>query len=203
MKYLAIDTSSKHLLIIVNKDGEIFSTYKEDCMADHSTKLMVETEELFKKANLTVFDLDFFAVVVGPGSFTGIRIGVATIKALSLATNKPVLPITSFDTITYNKGIGSFLSVIDAKHDNFYILGITDRKEDFSPKFANIKEVLKLIEEYNYKVISFENLQFLHEIVDIKTGLIKAIEEKQNLITFDMDMVKPFYLRKSQAEEGR
>ena len=203
MKYLAIDTSGKHLLIVIENDGEFYSVYKEDCMTDHSTKLMVETEKLLEEAKLTVFDMDFFAVVVGPGSFTGIRIGVATVKAFSLATNKPVLPITSFDTIAYNKGIGSFLSVIDAKHDNFYISGITDRKEDFTPKFANVKEVEELIGKFNYKVISFEQLTLPHEIVDIKNGMITAIENKKDLATFEMDQITPLYLRKSQAEEGR
>ena len=200
MNYLAIDTSGKNLLIVLNKNGNVFSVREENCMEQHSVTLIKETERLLTENGLTLFDMDFFVVVVGPGSFTGIRIGVATVKAFSLAVNKPVLKITSFDTITYNKGIGRYLAVIDAKHDNFYAQGVFDRKTDFGPAFISLKELKEL--EKEYRLISFDDIPN-SEKTDTVEGLVRAVEAKNKERTFDLDAVRPLYIRKSQAEENR
>ena len=200
MNYLVIDTSSKHLIILLSKRGEVFTTYIEDCNTDHSTKLMVEVDKMLKEKGVTLFDMDFFGVVVGPGSFTGIRIGVATVKAFSLAVNKPVLPLTSFDTIAYNKVDGKFLAVIDAKHDNFYAEGVEDGKITLAPCFINKERVLELKKEY--ALISFDDIEGVEKVCPVE-GLKKAVLENKEKVTFDMNLVTPLYIRKSQAEENR
>lgn len=101
MKFLAIDTSGKQLNVVaVNGERQIVSR-RGDCAMQHSVLLMDEIDEALKAARLSPADCDFFACVAGPGSFTGIRIGIATVKGLCLACQKPALPLTSFDTIAY------------------------------------------------------------------------------------------------------
>ena len=103
MRYIAIDTSAKNLTIIAYDNGKIHKVFDEECGVNHSTELMPKLEELLHKANFDLKDADFLACVVGAGSFTGIRIGVATVKALCFAYKKPCLSITSFDTLAYNE----------------------------------------------------------------------------------------------------
>ena len=102
MNYIAVDTSGKHLTLIAKKDEKIYEFFDKDCGVNHSISVMTELENLLIKADMQLKDADFFACVVGAGSFTGIRIGVSTVKALAFAANKPVLKITSFDTLAYN-----------------------------------------------------------------------------------------------------
>lgn len=202
MNYLALDTSGKNLSVIICKDGEIFSFYDENCGVNHSVAVMPAIEDLAKRANFDFNTADFFACVVGAGSFTGIRIGVSTIKALCFAFNKPCLSVTSFDTIAYNKGQGNYLAVIDAKHNGFYVCGYKDGKVSFPPAFINREELLTLQGEYEF--LSFEKIADLQtEVVSVLTGLIKAVEIKKDEVESDIDALVPLYIRKSQAEEGR
>ncbi len=202
MNYLAIDTSGKSLVIIVNKDGEISTYCDKDCGVKHSTEVMVRTEQLLLENDLKLSDLDFIASVVGAGSFTGIRIGVSTVKALCFASKKPCLSLTSFDTIAYNKPIGKVLAVINAGHDGFYVCGYQNKKVVLEPCFMMKEELIKLKPDYEF--LSFESIIGLEtEVVSVAEGMKLAIEDKKHLVDENLDNLVPLYVRKSQAEEGR
>ena len=201
MKYLAIDTSGDNLTVIVNGEREeVF--FDPACKINHSTALMPETEKCLRGANVSVKDLDFIACVVGAGSFTGIRIGVSTAKALCFANSKPCLKITSFDTIAYNKKSEKVLAVIDAGHGWYYVAGYDGGKEVLSPEYINAERLEELVKEY--KLLSGAPIKgVLTEVVSLSDGLRAATEAKQNEVTFDLEALTPLYIRKSQAEEGR
>ena len=202
MKYLAIDTSGKNLTVIINDGEKVFSVYDKDCAVRHSVELMPKVEELLIESGVLLKDIDFVAVVTGAGSFTGIRIGVATVKATCFAFNKPCLAITSFDTIAYNEEGGKVLAVIDAKHGGFYACGYENGKVVYPPSYIMRAEVEELSKKYS--LVSFEEIDGLSvKVVSVKDGLIKAIEKKAGEITTDLDSIEPLYVRKSQAEEGR
>ena len=146
--------------------------------------------------------MDFIACVVGAGSFTGIRIGVSTVKALCFAYNKPCLSVTSFDTIAYNKKGGKVLSVIDAKHNGFYVCGYDNLEVCLEPSYIMKEQLLDLAKDY--KLLSFEQIKDLNvEVVSSLDGFINAVANKKNEISFDLESLVPVYVRKSQAEEGR
>ena len=202
MNYLAIDTANKNLTVIICKDGNIYKYYDEECGVNHSVELMPRVEELATKVGFDFKSADFFACVTGAGSFTGIRIGVATIKAMCFAFNKPCLAITSFDALAYNKSDGKILAIIDAKHDGYYVCGYDNGVVDLAPSYVCGEEVKKLSE--SYKLVSTTSIPVADsEIVSISDGLIKAIERKMDSLTFDTEALTPLYVRKSQAEEGR
>ncbi len=202
MNYIAVDTSSKNLIILVCKEGEITSHFDSECGVKHSDKIMVELEGLVEETNLNLSSLDFIACVTGAGSFTGIRIGVSTVKALCFATGKPYLAITSFDTLAYNEKSGKVLSVIDAGHNGFYACGYENGKEILEPSYVMKEEVVELAKEY--KILSEKQIDGVETtIVSSLSGLISAIEEKKALIDTNLDNLSPLYVRKSQAEEGR
>jgi tRNA threonylcarbamoyl adenosine modification protein YeaZ len=202
MKYLLIDTSSKNLTVVV-RNGDVIKTYFDpNCGVNHSVMLMPAVEETLKSADVTINDLDFLGCTVGAGSFTGIRIGVSTVKALCFAFNKPCLSITTFDAIAYNSLCGKVLALIDAKHGSFYACGYDNGAVVFPPSFIDKDTVLEMAKEY--KLLSFEDIdQLKTEKVSLKDGLIKAGELKAHLKSFDYESLSPLYVRKSQAEEGR
>ena len=201
MNYLALDTSGKNLTVVIKNGDKIYKYFDCDCGVNHSVDIMVQTEKLLENSKTEIKELDFVAVVVGAGSFTGIRIGVATAKAICLSCGIPCLSITSFDVMAYNKDEGRFLAVIDAKHNGYYVCGYDNLKIDYAPSFIDGETLLKLKKEY--KIISAEKLPFESEIVDVCQGLINAVEKKAEERTMDMGKIVPLYLRKSQAEENR
>ena len=204
MNYLAVDTCGKNLTIVLSYNEKIYNYYDKDCGLRHSVSLMPTIEKLVKEANCDFKNLDFIACVVGAGSFTGIRIGVSTVKALAFSYSLPVLKLTSFDVLAYNEKElykENVLALIDAGHGGYYaqtfnkgVLG--------EPKYILKEEVLLLTK--THKIISADDLVELpHEKADVLKGLISSVEANKNNVSKDLEILVPLYVRKSQAEEGR
>ncbi len=203
MNYLAIDTSGKNLTVIVCKNDIITSYCDMECGVNHSVSLMPKVEELAVQSGFDFKSADFFACVVGAGSFTGIRIGVATVKALCFAFNKPCLSVTSFDTLAYNIKGGKVLALIDAKHNGFYACGYQDYKVILQPCYI-LREQLEQIKGEYPTLVAVSSINGLDITpVSVAKGLQIAIEQKQGDINSDLESLVPLYCRKSQAEEGR
>lgn len=94
MNYLLVNTANDELVILVSKDGQIF-TCNERMVKRHNEVILPKMQELLDKAGLSLGDIDEFGVVIGPGSFTGIRVGIATLKAFKDVFNKPVKAINN------------------------------------------------------------------------------------------------------------
>ena len=202
INYLAIDTSGNGLTVAVGGEKKAVSRL-ENCTLTHSVELMGEIEKTLEKAGLDKENIDVFACSVGPGSFTGIRIGVSTVKAFGYALNKKVLAVTSFLSLAYNVEKGrKKLAVIDARHGNYYACGYDENdKEVLLPCFI---ERAKL-EEYSkeYFVISDTEIDGVQSIVaDVESGFVKAVEANLDRASTDVETVVPLYVKKSQAEEG-
>lgn len=198
--FLAIDTSCDHLTVVLYKDGEVFTCFLPDCAMKHSVSVMPAVDEVLKKANATLADCDFFAAVVGAGSFTGIRIGVSVVKGMCLATGKPALPVTSFDVAAYNALEGKVLCLIDALHDSYYVRGYENGKEIYPPSYLSEEEVLSLAKEYSLYACSCLPIseKVSVNIVDPVKGLEKAVLALSSQERFG-DLT-PLYIRKSSAE---
>ena len=202
MNWIAVDTSGKNLTVIACKNSMAKIFNDPECGVRHSVSLMPAIEKTASDVGLDFSEVDFFCAVVGAGSFTGIRIGVSTVKALCFAYKKPCLAITSFDTMAYNKIGGKILAVIDAKHNGYYVCGYDGEKIVIPPAYLSGEE-LKSIKK-GFKLVAGEAVSgFKCKEVSIAQGLYKAVESKLNLITDDLESLTPLYCRKSQAEEGR
>ena len=199
--FLAIDTSNNHLAVLAAKNGEVYSVFLPDCAMKHSVSIMPAVDEALKKANLRVEECDFFAAVVGAGSFTGIRIGISVAKGFCLAFNKPALPVTSFDVAAYNALDGKVLCLVDALHDCYYACGYTDGKITYPPAYLTEEEVLALVQE-GYAPISSTHLPLEEKVavrvVDPCQGLEKAVLALSNEEEFGE--LNALYVRKSSAE---
>ncbi|MCD8308643.1 MAG: tRNA (adenosine(37)-N6)-threonylcarbamoyltransferase complex dimerization subunit type 1 TsaB [Clostridia bacterium] len=197
--YLAIDSSSKHLTIAACKNGKRAVRYLPDCAMRHSVLLMGEIESALSSLSLTPAECDLFCAVTGPGSFTGIRIGISAAKGFALGAGKQLLPLTAFEMIAYNVNTEKdFLAVVDAAHNHYYCMRFTGGKAG-DAKYLAREDVIS----YGLPVFGYEELD-LPQYTRIYAGdaLYKAAEKKMEMPEAYGEMTA-LYVRKSQAEEGR
>lgn len=127
MKILSMDTSSDVCSVALLEDDRIIDEIHNESEREHSQSLMPMIKELLEKNNITLDDIDLVASGIGPGSFTGIRIGIATTKAFSDAKNIPVVGVNSLEAQAYmvllkeEKENSKILSMIDARNENAYV----------------------------------------------------------------------------------
>ena len=199
MKYLAIDTSAKRLLVLAKGEKTAVRDLS-DCAMQHSVRLMGEIDGALKEAGLALKDCDFLACVVGPGSFTGIRIGIATVKGLCTAADRPALAVTSFDCLAYAEGSGKKLCLVDAGHGCFYACPYDGTKAG-EAHYLPREEAEALIAE-GYAPVSGEELSIGGKVVNAAEGL-KAAAEALAPLARPCAEIEAVYLRRSNAEEGR
>ena len=102
MKILALETSAKAVSAALTEDGKVLASGYQDTGLTHSRTLMPIVEHLFQNTGMTLADCDAVAVAAGPGSFTGIRIGVAAAKGLAFALDKPVVGVSTLEAMARN-----------------------------------------------------------------------------------------------------
>ena len=122
MKILALETSAKAVSAAVTENGKVLCSGYQDTGLTHSRTLMPIVEGILKNTGLTVQDCDAIAVAAGPGSFTGIRIGVSTVKGLAWAADKPCVGVSTLEAMAWH-GLaagGLVCPVMDARRSQVY-----------------------------------------------------------------------------------
>ena len=118
---LAIDTSSGVTSLCVTRQGEVVKSVSVGFDEDRSEKLWLEIDLLVRDAGITIQDLDLFAVCVGPGGFTGLRVGMAAAKGFAVAANKPMIGVTSLEAAAANvKSTRPVLAILNAYKGEVY-----------------------------------------------------------------------------------
>ncbi len=122
MIWLGIDTANTPLSVALVKDGEIIVEENTGLAINHSLRAMPAVEELMKKAGIVPAQIDAIAVSEGPGSYTGVRIGVTIAKTLAWTLDKPLVGISSLKVLAANVLFfpGLICPVFDARRDNVY-----------------------------------------------------------------------------------
>jgi len=122
MKVLGIDTSTSCGSVGLVDDGRLISEYILDIPVTHSERLLGAIGFVLGEARCVIGDLDGWAISLGPGSFTGLRIGVSTVKGLAFATRKPVAGISSLDVLASQISPTPYLicPVLDARKEEVY-----------------------------------------------------------------------------------
>ncbi len=204
MKILAINTANINAqLALLCEDKKIYKTL--DSSMKHSENLLPEIEKLLSLNNLSIKDLDAIAVNIGPGSFTGLRISIATVKAfLNVFTNIKCIGITSFELIAnkfYKNNTEKANIVIDALSNLFYHQIFENNTATSSAKLISKEEMLSLedvvsdsdIEKKEITVVDL-NCENLLEVAITKFEKKEFVEE---------DKLLPLYIRPSQAEANK
>lgn len=197
-RFLAVDTASAHLTALAVNCDKVAERFIENCALKQSVMLMDEVNSAMDEAALRPTDCDFFCAVTGPGSFTGIRIGISAAKGFALACGKPLMPLTSFELVAYNVTSGDFFAVVDAAHGHFYACRFTGGVP-CEPAYISREQLCS----YGLPVYGFEQLD-LPGYTALGAGkcLLPAVLKKLESGASFGD-IHALYVRKSQAEEGR
>ena len=228
MKALAVDTSTATAGIAVVDEKGLLAEFLLKDMKTHSQKLVPMLKELLDSLRLTPADIDVYAAVTGPGSFTGLRIGVTTIKALAYAQKKPVAGVTSLDALA-NAAVASENTVVcpimDARNNQVYTAiykpqnGLMTNLSGYMG--LHVSELVKQLEENHegVKVLFTGDGVLLHKdflkielkercffMPDFTLQQMAASAAQLALLrhaggeSMDQTEMMPFYLRPSQAE---
>lgn len=222
MKILAIETSSKICGACLCEDDKIIDKLEIDNGLTHSQNLMPLIKDLLDKNNLKISDLDAFVCDIGPGSFTGIRIGVATAMAfVDCSNNAKYTGVSSLEALAYNiKEDGFIASIIDCKNDNCYyaLYELKNGKytEILSPTAASIFEMFEQLKNTTNKTITFvgdgvnayqseillniENAIYASESLNIINTENLAFAGFNKLSSGSELSLTPLYLKKPQAQ---
>lgn len=211
MIILAISTSSSNASVSLLEDDKLIKELNISDQRTHSEKLMPLIEELFKTTNLQLSQVNLIACDIGPGSFTGIRIGVASVKAMAEAKEIPVVGVSSLEALAYNvRGFDYICSIIDARNNQVYSAIFNKNYDLISDYFAdNINNLTSIFKQYKNMAYVGDGLKLLNNsfefdnnIYSRNVGLAGYKKFSQGLYT-DADNLSVMYLRPSQAERMR
>ena len=229
MKILSIDTSSNICGVSILDDNNLICNLDNDTGRTHSENLMPMIKDALSKAKITLNEIDLIVCDIGPGSFTGIRIGIATVKAFNDSLNIPCIGISSLEALTYNINNNSNLvcSILDCKNDNCYF-ALYERKEKIfetliEPQAEDIYSALSILKSYLDDNFENSNITFVGDGSKIYQNQIKetfkeaqiADENQDNLSSYNLGIcgyeifnnsgcineeILPLYLKKPQAQ---
>lgn len=225
MKILALESSAKSASAALSRDGVLISQYYQLSGLTHSRTLLPMAEDLLKNAGMTIHDVDAVAVAHGPGSFTGIRIGVSAVKGLCWGADKPAIGVSTLEAMAWNGECAPAGSIIccamDARRSQVY--NALFCFENGSPRrltpdraigLEELTEELKKLEKpvfvlgdgaalcYNHLMNNDLAATLAPESVRMQSawGVCRAAADKQPRPAGEL---LPVYLRLSQAERER
>lgn len=205
MIFLLIDTSEEDVSIAILKGKKILSSITKTAPNDHSKYTVKLIDDAIKEAKIIPHDIDKIMAVVGPGSFTGLRIGITIAKTFAYLEKIEIIPISSLKMRALSQENKYCLSLIDAHHDNYYV-GLYDNnyKEVIEEQFMNKNKVIELINKYNPNIISNKDGKIEeYSYKKIKLNPEKIVEYYKDLPSINPHLVNPNYLKLPQALEEK
>lgn len=207
MKALYIDTTTSYLYTGIVVDGVLLSEIKENCGKDLSSVALQKISEMIKLNNLIANDIDKIIVVNGPGSYTGIRVGVTIAKTFAYSLRKSITTITSLEAMAVSsKSERKFkVPLIDARR-GYVFTAIYDDLNNIilKPQYISL-DALKtatdnLIDSFQYiSNSSFNDIDTEHYNPDIE----KVVNTYINKEEINPHAVNPVYLKLTEAEENK
>lgn len=230
MKILSIDTSSNICGVSILEDTNLICKLDNDTGRTHSENLMPMIQSAFEKTNLKLKDMDLIVCDIGPGSFTGIRIGVATAKAFHDSLDIPCVGINSLEALSYNlidmHENECVFSMIDCKNDNCYFALFQKKNGIFEtliePQADTVSSALAILKSYYEDTLENAYLTFIGDGSEVYKNNINEVFEqakfadrnKNKLDSYslalaglykynsgiELEEVLPLYLKKPQAQ---
>lgn len=183
MYTLFVDTHSEFIYLALFNDSNMFIKQKES-FHEHSKLVLPMLEELMNEVNITFKDIESIIVVNGPGSFTGIRIGLSIVKTLGYTLNIPVYPISTLTLYLISSDLNCDKMAVIKDNKGYYI-SVFDKDNN-----------IKVEEEYLDNLNDYTN----YKIVDNKIDINKVKEYKSNLERVNIHLLKANYVKKIGVE---
>ena len=204
MKILSIETSNKICSVAILEDKNLIKKIELNNGLTHSETLMPLIKQILEETKLSLSNIDLLVCDIGPGSFTGIRIGIATVKAFTDSLNIPSVGISSLEGLTYNiKNEGLICSLIDCKNNNCYYSLYELKNNTYTlleePKADSVENCLNYL-NYNYSnsVITFIGDVSLYKELIEKTSknfiLLDSTNTQINNININLNNIDVYNL---------
>ena len=204
MRVLYIDTSSDYLYSGIVIDDKLVSSIKKKYEKDLSKEALPKIIELFDEADITPKDIDKIIVVNGPGSFTGIRIGITIAKTIAWALNINITPISGLTAMTISCNTNTYkMPLIDARRG--YVYGAIydkDNNKVIEDSHIALKELLDKSKALDVvTVITNNDLDISIKKEKYDPDILKIVKTFENSDGINPHLVNPIYLKKTEAEE--
>lgn len=203
MKILFLDTSSTVITIALLKDLNLIKTIQEKNDHQLSARIFPLIDELFTSVEWNINDIERIFVVNGPGSFTGIRIGVTIAKVLAWTRNIPISTISELELLaTTNHKHKYIVPCIDARREAVFA-GIYDNSGSvLNDQYITIQKLNNIIDEKKDVVaVSYDDLTLNCEVIKPQIDIKKIVEKHINDKFLNPHEVNPIYLKLTEAEE--
>ena len=203
MRVLYIDTSSDYLYSGIVVDDKLVSSIKKKYEKDLSKEALPKIIELFDEANITPKDLDKIIVVNGPGSFTGIRIGITIAKTIAWTLNINITPISGLTAMAISSNTNTYkMPLIDARRG--YVYGAIydkDNNKVIEDSHIELKELLDKSKDLDIEVITNNDLEINIKKESYDPDILKIVKHFETSDGINPHLVNPIYLKKTEAEE--
>lgn len=205
MKILYVDTSSNYLYSGIVIDDSIKCEIKEELGKDLSKVALPKIIKLFDEASIAPQDLDKIMVVIGPGSFTGVRIGVTIAKTIAWSLDIPIVPVSGLTAMALSNPMSDNYSMplIDARRG--YVYGALYDKdmnsvvEDTHIELEELKNKVK--NNQPITVITNNDIEISYDVVKYNPDILKIVNYIKGREEVNPHLVNPIYLKKTEAEE--
>ena len=204
MTLFYIDTTSSFLYTAIVKDNRLLIERKKDLGKSLSIETTKIVSDMFNEVNLKPTDIDKIIVVNGPGSFTGIRIGVTLAKIMAYSLDIPITTITSLEamakSIETNKLI---VPIINARREACYAAIYEYDKEIMPGEYLTIEKLKMMLIGLNKDYVFISNDKFAFDVEKYDPDILKIVNSYQDRERINPHLVNPLYLKLTEAEENR
>lgn len=204
MKNLFIDTASSRVIIAVTEKDSIISMCNEGNDHELSSRIFPIIDKVLKESHITPQELDCIYVVTGPGSFTGVRIGVTIAKTMAWSLKKTLIPISELELMATTTFDGDYIiPFIDARRNAFFA-AIYDRegKAILQDQYIKNEDLLKKIpKDKKIVFVGYDHVSNFSSIIP-EVEILKIINRHQNDIVKNPHEINPEYLKRTEAEEN-
>lgn len=208
MKILYIDTSSSYLYAAISEDDHILCEVKKEFGQNLSKEALPEIVSMYTNNNLKAKDIDKIIVVNGPGSFTGIRIGITIAKVYSWSLNIPITTITSLEAMMLSNEKDAYkVPVIDARRQ--YVFGAiydSNNRQILKPQHIKIEDLKQEMASLDNYVVITNNEDLEEDFDNIEAynpNILKIVEYFKDKEPLNPHAVNPDYLKLTEAEESK
>lgn len=196
MILLAVETTSAVATAALFQDGALIDEREADAKKKHAETILPLIDDLLEANGVLIGKVDRFAVDIGPGSFTGVRIGVSLVNALAFATEKPIVPVNALLALVTASGEHEkpVCAMIDARNGNVYAALYQAGRERIAPEGTDLESFLARVPA---------NAAFVGDIHAKEATVPRARDVGRAAMAMPesaQDAVEPLYLRLSQAE---
>ncbi len=204
MTLFYIDTTSSYLYTAIVRDNSLLIERKKDLGKSLSVETTNIVSEMFNEVNLKPSDINKIIVVNGPGSFTGIRIGVTLAKIMAYTLDIPITTITSLEAMAKSIDTNKLIvPIINARREACYAAIYDGNKEIMAGSYLTIEKLKMMLIGLNKDYVFVSNDSFPFETEKYDPDILKIVNKYQDKESINPHLVNPLYLKLTEAEENR